>query len=108
MQPTMRYKPRTDLERIFDANKDKNLDKSILNQQLKTLDLNVTKNLDEQESTIIKEEDVDFDDIDFDFDKKVLSTNNLKTTKFTNKKKRINNNINAKKLMKAYRVKTHY
>lgn len=129
-QPEMRFKPRTDLERIFDEinkNSFRKLDKNIIEKQLKTLEMNSTKkftfeneqnnNLNQAKDEIpdynpaFKMDDLFHDDLDYlNIEKEKTEENKgdkekkLKIEK--SRKKELN--LHAKNLMKEFHNKTHF
>lgn len=109
-QPDMRFKARTDLERIFDAlnsrNSLNNEDKSILNKHLKTLGI----------GTVNKITPENINEIRLALNKSHSATqqNTLETlseNKSVKKREKyvpINRNKEAKKIMKHLHLKTHF
>jgi C1A family cysteine protease len=123
-QPVLRFKPRTDLERIFDEinkNSYRKVDKNIIENQIRIIDrvnLNpraLTENPDEipdyRNATKEEEEDDDFDYlglkgiIDPLEEKKRLELE--KKNKLTISRKK-DLNLNARNLMKELHNKTHF
>jgi hypothetical protein len=117
LQPIMRFKPRTDLERVYEEiNKNSfgTANKNIVERQLKELDLNVAKTNDKN----IKDGNLDFDIIG----SQEMNKNNYETTikeelkkeeqeklKKANKyKRKLDLNYEAKNLMKDLHNKTYF
>ena len=117
VQPFMRFKPRTDLERIYDSvnlNYYGSINRKIVDRQLKYLDLNIpnknlniksTKNIDEKEHATKEKNNI--------FDKYNNEENDNNENKNSNK--RILNylpkkfiNMDSKKIMQYFHYKTHF
>lgn len=119
-QPEMRFKPRTDLERIFDEinkNSFRKLDKNIIEKQLRTLEMNVTKkfNDDFEEDEVPDYRDAakfdkHFDDFDYlAIDKETEESKAEIERKIKMQKTRKQElNSQAKNLMKEFHNKTHF
>ena len=109
IQPQMRYKPRTDLERIYESiNKNSfgKADRTIIDKQLRDLDLNVTKvNKNESRPSVpdYKDSGINLDHGSVQNHKREHSP---KKPKNKYKKKEINSE--AKNLMKDLHFKTHF
>lgn len=110
IQPQMRYKPRTDLERIYDSintNSFGKANKKVVDKQLKELDLNIAK-----KNPSWKKPNEEFDEI-FDF-KSILTKNkeeteeNEKIKNSAKKERKKDLNILAKNLMSDLHNKTHF
>lgn len=121
-QPEMRFKPRTDLERVFDEinkNSFRKIDKNIIDKQLKTLDMTTTKKLNSEDNDPYKipdykeasKLDEPYDDFDY------LGINNRETEEkkieYEKKMKLIKSrkkdlNSQAKNFMKEFHNKTHF
>lgn len=107
-QPDMRFKARTDLERIFDAlnsrNSLNNEDKSILNKHLKTLGIGSVNKITSE----------NINEIRLALNKSHNASTNLETisdNKSIKKREKyvpINRNKEAKKIMKHLHFKTHF
>ena len=119
-QPEMRFKPRTDLERIFDEinkNSFRKLDKNIIEKQLKTLEMNHTKKFNDENDA---DEIPDYKDAakldqpldDFDYlalDKETdESRGELERRMKSLKSRKQELNSQAKNLMKEFHNKTHF
>ncbi len=121
-QPEMRYKPRTDLERIFDEinkNSFRKLDKNIIEKQLKTLEVNnfTTKKFsdDNDENEIPDYRDASrydkpLEDLDYlVMNKETEESKGEIDRKIKNIKSRKQElNSEAKNLMKEFHNKTHF
>jgi len=120
-QPEMRFKPRTDLERIFDEinkNSFRKLDKNIIERQLKTLEINATKKNNESENDSdeipdykdaakMEEQYDDFDYLGLDKQTEETKAEIEKKMKYQiSRKKELNSQ--AKNLMKELHNKTHF
>ena len=122
-QPKMRFKPRTDLERIVDSINEYNFNKinsDLVRKQLKILDLNYMKKkiLKENQSNLsssISETSSSYDEIRV---KPETKTNNNSTdnksmksasqSNFYKSKRVLIDNSVAKQLMQEYHYKTHF
>ena len=117
-QPEMRYKPRTDLERVFDAiqkNSVRKMDKNIIHNQFKNLDLKLSKKnnnfgLEEildYRSSITKPTEISEGEFNYlginETAEKIKAENERKI--ITNKKEL---NSEAKNLIKEFHSKTHF
>lgn len=109
----MRFKPRTDLERIYDSINSYSygrINKDIINKQLKSLDLNepeVNESKDEEQFDNIK---VDHDrSIQRDFMKNDTGRGgkNIHLQKKIKGRKHVDNS-EARNLMREYHYKTHF
>jgi hypothetical protein len=110
----MRFKPRTDLERIYDSINSYSygrINKDIINKQLKSLELN------EPEVYNTIEEEEDFDNIkaehDRSYERQAINHCVVKGEKNKYEQKKIKgrkyvDNSEAKNLMKEYHNKTHF
>lgn len=120
-QPEMRFKPRTDLERIFDEinkNSFRKIDKNIIEKQLKTLEMNITKKFNEEnegdEIPDYKDAakfDKPFDDLDYlIMDKDTEEINRAEAERKIKllKTRKQELNSQAKNLMKEFHNKTHF
>jgi len=126
-QPEMRFKPRTDLERIFEEinkNSFRKLDKNIIEKQLKTLEMiNSTKKSnneseqnneipDYKNAAVFKMDEFFNDDISNKGEEKEKTEDNRiaekeKKVKFEkSRKKELNSQV--KNLMKEFHNKTHF
>lgn len=124
-QPNMRFKPRTDLERIYETinqNTYNRADKNILDKQLRDLDLNVTKVHSKREEEIIPDykdssnyiymrtipnfENGDDSRQNITKRPKVNKNKSNKIKNLYNKKKEINSE--ARNLIKDFYIKTHF
>ena len=114
IQPQMRFKPRTDLERIYDSINSYSfgrINKDIINKQLKSLDLNEPEVLE----TKTEEEEIDSfkDDHSKSFERESLKNQygqreqNKVIQKKIKGRKHVDNS-EAKNLMKEYHNKTHF
>jgi hypothetical protein len=112
----MRFKARTDLERIFDTINSYSfgrINRDIINKQLKSLDLNVPDITEENE----EEEELEFGrpkrdrSEELEYIKNKIAQNFEKTEKTEVKKSRKRRHVDnseAKNLMKEYHNKTHF
>jgi hypothetical protein len=119
-QPEMRFKPRTDLERIFDEinkNSFRKLDKNIIEKQMKTLEMNTTKkfNEDNDENIIPDYKDAGRIDKTLDnFDYFAMSKETEESGAEVERKIKLQKsrkqelNSQAKDLMKEFHNKTHF
>lgn len=118
-QPSMRYKPRTDLERVFDVVNNYNYgaaNKQIINNQLKNLELNGPQNnrkivIDESLNNINKNREMMTTMANKEEEtKKDKSTENIETSSFAFKKtkRRTVDNSEAKNILKDLYFKTHF
>lgn len=104
VQKEMRFKPRTDLERIFDAINDYSygkINKEILDKQLKNLDLKDPEITEKSEPNIMP----------LSSDEKNNSAAELTTSKLNTLrriKRKLVDNSEAKNLLKDYHNKTHF
>lgn len=123
-QPVLRFKPRTDLERIFEEinkNSFRKLDKNIIEKQIKTIDKVVHQHKpttdendevpDYKDATKNEEDHDDFDYLGiknkkdpFEEKRRLLEEKKNELTK--SRKKDLNSN--AKNLMKEFHNKTHF
>lgn len=112
IQPSMRYKPRTDLERIYDEISKYNygnVNKKILINQLKGLDLTGPHKFKGDDFLLGNLNDFSNQDSYKKYEKTEV-TENINTTSFTakrNKRKQVDNS-GAKNLMKDLYYKTHF
>ena len=123
IQPEMRFKPRTDLERVYDminGYKYGQAKRDILDKQLKIIDLYKYKNSNELKKRIKKE--IKTDSISSESESEIISSNlKVKTKKnklyfnpnsvdFKEKPwmKRIDLNADAYKILNSYHYKTHF
>ena len=114
VQPYMRYKPRTDLERIYESiNKNSfgRVNKNVVEKQLRGLDLNYAKKKEEEDFN--PEDDL----LELAMKKKVDSYSNgfaedniqkESKEKINNEEKRLKLNLGAKNLMSDLHNKTHF
>jgi hypothetical protein len=129
-QPEMRYKPRTDLERIFDEinkNSFRKLDKNIIEQQFKNIEMNSTRKFNnnienELSNNHAKDEIPDYknagkvdENFHDDFHHSGLEKEKTDENKTENEKKnkakmsrKKELNSQAKNLMKEFHNKTHF
>lgn len=128
-QPEMRFKPRTDLERIFDEinkNSYRKIDKNIIEKQFKTIEMNsIRKFNNENEHSINQGKDEIFDykeagknENNFKDELDHLENDKEKTekkkaeidkkNKLLNKIQKKELNSQAKNLMKEFHNKTHF
>jgi hypothetical protein len=125
LQPTMRFKPRTELERIFDSanlNSFGRIDKNLINQQLKSLDLLDFKKLSQEDDQLDIPVYHSINKLKLTFyeengqmkassDKNLKSINSNSSIRILKKKKvprkHVDNSI-AKNIMKDLHVKTHF
>jgi len=119
-QPEMRFKPRTDLERIFDEinkNSVRSLDKHIIEKQFKTRENIITKKNHDAEIEEIpdykdapKEDEVNFNldplGIDKELQEKMKAETEKKMKLIKSRKKELN--CQAKNIMKEFHNKTHF
>jgi len=121
-QPVFRFKPRTDMERIFDEinrNSFRKIDKNIIDQQIKTIDKILQKPQTENSNDIPDYRDApkledEYDDFDYLGVKgHVDPKEERKRLELEKKNKLIKSrkkdlNSNAKYLMKEFHNKTHF
>ena len=115
IQPQMRYKPRTDLERIFEAiNKNSfgRVNKNVIDKQLRGLDLNYAKkkgNMSKDDSQLIDYKTLQtLDKINkYDYSEDRDSDRVSKSSKNFDEKRK-NMNVEAKNLMSDLHYKTHF
>lgn len=120
-QPSMRFKPRTDMERVFEAinkNSFRKLDKKIINKQLKSMSEVKKKETEANPDDEIldykdaaKDNESEYDDFDYLGIKK--ETDNLGKIEMEKKLKLIKSrkrelNAQAKFLMREFHNKTHF
>ena len=127
IQPEMRFKPRTDLERIYDIINEYKYDKTekeILNKQLKNIDLYKYKNTQDLNHLIKKKlsriKDTNLSKLNNSYDRinNIDDNSNKKNKLYFNPKninyklkpwiKRDDLNIDAHKILTAYHYKTHF
>lgn len=100
----MRFKPRTDLERIFDTINDYSygkINKEILNKQLKNLDVKKTEVLEDSDHNQLPNSSDDKTNVIAEITSSKL--NNIKRYK-----RKLVDNSEAKNLLKDYHNKTHF
>jgi len=104
VQKEMRFKPRTDLERIFDTINDYSygkINKEILNKQLKNLDLkkpDISENSDHHLMPNISD----------DKSNTIAEITSSKLNSIKRYKRKLVDNSEAKNLLKDYHNKTHF
>jgi hypothetical protein len=123
-QPVLRFKPRTDLERIFEEinkNSFRTIDKNIIEKQIKNIDKVIIKNPIEKSGGEIPDynkafkEEEEYDDFDYLGIKGIIDPKEEEIKKLEIEKKnkllkstKKNLNLNAKNLMKELHNKTHF
>lgn len=109
----MRYRPRTDLERIFDTINQYSygsVNKEIIKKQLKSLNLNVPDFSESEE----EDEEAAFEKMKRDRSEQLEDIKNKiaqkmeKNDQKKSKKRKFVDNSEARKLMKEYHNKTHF
>ncbi len=121
VQPFMRFKPRTDLERIYDSvnlNYYGSINRKIVDRQLKYLDLNNPMKIDENNNVNSKSAK-NLDEIQEAKEKNYI-IDNYKNEENDNNEKKISNkrilnylpkkfiNMDSKKIMQYFHYKTHF
>jgi hypothetical protein len=122
-QPVLRFKPRTDMERIFDEinkNAFRTVDKNIIDKQIKNIDKIILKNPTEKFMEGIPDykeaskEEEEYDDFDYlGINSIIDQKEEMKKLELERKNKLIKSrkkdlNSNAKNLMKELHNKTHF
>ena len=117
VQPVMRFKPRTDLERIYDSvnlNYYGSINRKIVDRQLKYLDLNIPMKVENEEPIILEknlieeteeESSKEANEINFYDNDDNSEMNNKKNVNYLQKKPI---NIDSKKIMEKFHYKTHF
>lgn len=108
----MRFKARTDLERIFDTINQYSygkVSKEIINKQLKSLDLNVPEIIEKSDEEE-EEEEHEMENKKRDKNEQLEKLRSLLFQKLDkkSKKRKFVDNSEAKELMKEYHIKTHF
>jgi hypothetical protein len=91
IQPSMRFKPRTDLERIFDINNDYNygrVDRRIIDKHLNAMGLYVGRRI-KTESSMIEEEMNNIYDPELSINKQIEKNRNVELEKMKKKREQI-------------------